>query len=493
MTSIKINHLTFAYEGSYDNIFTDLNAQIDTSWKLGLVGRNGRGKTTLCRLLLGQYQYSGSILMPVRCEYFPYQVQDSSANAWQIADQLGVEYQPWQLERECRLLGLGDELLERSFATLSPGEQTKLLLAVMFLRENSFLLIDEPTNHLDMDGRRKVGRYLNSKSGFILISHDRDFLDSCVDHIMAINKNSIDIQQGNFSTWEANKQQQDNWEQAQNDKLQRDIKRLSQAAQRTQHWSDQVEKSKFGSSNSGSKVDRGYIGHQAAKMTRRAKAIANRQQAALAEKARLLKDIESNDPLKLVPASYHSQRLAELEQVSLFYGEKEICHDLSFTIEQGDRIVLLGPNGCGKSTIIKLLAGEKIRYSGTFRRGSGLIISYLPQDTSFLQGSLDAFIAQYHLDETLFKAMLRKLDFPRSHFAKDMADYSGGQKKKVLIAKSLCEQAHLYIWDEPLNFTDIISRIQLEEMIQTYAPTMVVVEHDASFCRKIATKKIVLK
>ena len=138
MTSIKINHLTFAYEGSYDNIFTDLNAQIDTSWKLGLVGRNGRGKTTLCRLLLGQYQYSGSILMPVRCEYFPYQVQDSSANAWQIADQLGVEYQPWQLERECRLLGLGDELLERSFATLSPGEQTKLLLAVMFLRENSF-------------------------------------------------------------------------------------------------------------------------------------------------------------------------------------------------------------------------------------------------------------------------------------------------------------------------------------------------------------------
>ena len=98
-----------------------------------------------------------------------------------------------------------------------------------------------------------------------------------------------------------------------------------------------------------------------------------------------------------------------------------------------------------------------------------------------------------YLDETLFKAMLRKLDFPRSHFAKDMAAYSGGQKKKVLIAKSLCEQAHLYIWDEPLNFTDIISRIQLEEMIQTYAPTMVVVEHDSSFCRKIATKKIVLK
>ena len=113
-------------------------------------------------------------------------------------------------------------------------------------------------------------------------------------------------------------------------------------------------------------------------------------------------------------------------------------------------------------------------------RGSGLIISYLPQDTSFLHGSLSAFAAERQVDETLLKSMLRKLDFPRTQFDKDMASYSGGQKKKVLIAKSLCEQAHLYIWDEPLNFVDIISRIQLEKMILSYTPTMVLVEHDAS-------------
>ena len=493
MTSIKISNLTFAYEGSYDDVFTNLNAEIDTNWKLGLVGRNGRGKTTLCRLLMGNYEYRGSISLPVSCEYFPYQVPDSSANAWQLADALGVEYQPWQLERECRLLGMGGDVLERSLTTLSLGEQTKLLLAILFLRANSFLLIDEPTNHLDLAGRQVVGRYLKSKSGFILISHDRAFLDSCIDHIMAINKTGIDIRQGNFSTWEANKKQQDDWERAENARLQQDIKRLAHAAQRSQQWSDQVEKSKFGQRPSGNKADRGYIGHQAAKMTKRAKAIANRQQAALEEKSHLLKNIESADELKLIPAAYHSRRLAELEQVSLFYGEKEVCHQLSFTIEQGDRIALIGANGSGKSTLLKLLCGQPISHTGTCRLGSGLIISYLPQDTSFLHSSLSAFAAERQVDETLLKSMLRKLDFPRTQFDKDMASYSGGQKKKVLIAKSLCEQAHLYIWDEPLNFVDIISRMQLEKMILSYTPTMVLVEHDASFCQQVATQKIVLK
>lgn len=148
MTSIKISNLTFAYEGSYDDIFTNLNAEIDTNWKLGLVGRNGRGKTTLCRLLMCNYEYRGSISLPVSCEYFPYQVPDSSANAWQLADALGVKYQPWQLERECRLLGMGGDILERSLTTLSLGEQTKLLLAILFLRANSFLLIEIGRAHV---------------------------------------------------------------------------------------------------------------------------------------------------------------------------------------------------------------------------------------------------------------------------------------------------------------------------------------------------------
>ena len=115
---------------------------------------------------------------------------------------------------------------------------------------------------------------------------------------------------------------------------------------------------------------------------------------------------------------------------------------------------------------------------------------YVRQDTSHLKGSLSDFIEEHEIDETLFKSILRKMDFDRIQFEKDISYYSGGQKKKLLIAKSLCEKAHLYIWDEPLNFIDIYSRMQIEELIQQFNPTMVIVEHDKAFQQTVATKII---
>ena len=139
----------------------------------------------------------------------------------------------WELEREMSLLDVAEDVLYRGFDTLSNGEQTKILLAVLFLREDRFLLIDEPTNHLDAEGREVVAEYLKSKNGFILVSHDRRFLDNCIDHILSINRTNIEIQKGNFSSWQLNKEMQDNFEIAKNYKLKKDIKRLEQAAKRT--------------------------------------------------------------------------------------------------------------------------------------------------------------------------------------------------------------------------------------------------------------------
>ncbi|MGC5325366.1 Lsa family ABC-F type ribosomal protection protein [Brevibacillus sp. SYSU BS000544] len=492
MSLINVTNLTFAYDGSYDNIFENVNFQIDTDWKLGFTGRNGRGKTTFLNLLLGKYDYSGKISATVNFEYFPFPVENKEYHTLDVISDIVPDYLHWELLRELSLLQVSEDVLYRPFETLSNGEQTKVLLAALFLKENSFLLIDEPTNHLDMKARKLVSDYLRSKSGFILVSHDRAFLDNCVDHILSINKTSIDIQKGNFSDWWENKQRQDNFELGENEKLKKDIKRLADASKRTSNWSHEVEKTKNGTRNSGSKLDKGYVGHKAAKMMKRSKSMEQRQQSAMEEKSKLLKNIETSDSLKISQLSFHKSRLVELDHVSIFYGEKMVCDDVSFTIEQGERIALSGKNGSGKSSILKLICGENNNYTGTLRKGSQLKISYVSQDTSFLRGNLTDYARQSGIDESLFKSILRKLDFSRVQFEKDMSAFSGGQKKKVLIAKSLCENVHLHIWDEPLNFIDVISRMQIEELLLEYSPTILFVEHDSEFCKNIATKIIEL-
>lgn len=490
MALINISNLTFAYDGSYDTIFDDVSFQIDTDWKLGLTGRNGRGKTTFLRLLLGEYEYGGSISAPVGFEYFPYDMPDKTIGTIGAIGQICPDYQQWELSRELSLLEIPEEVLGRPFGTLSNGERTKVLLAALFLKENSFLLIDEPTNHLDRHGRELVSRYLDAKKGFILVSHDRAFLDGCIDHILSINKANIEIQRGNFSSWLTNKERQDSFELAENEKLKKDIKRLSASARQTSGWSDKVEKTKYATKNSGIKPDKGYIGHKAAKMMKRSKAINARQETLIEEKSRLLKNLESAESLKIAQIPYPKSRLAMFDDVSVFYGEKAACRNVSFTLGQGERVALCGRNGSGKSSVLKLLCGEDIAHTGGVQRGSALRISYVAQDTSFLSGKLSAYALREGFDESLFKAILRKLDLSRVQFEKNMADFSAGQKKKVLIAKSLCEKSHLLVWDEPLNYIDVISRMQIEDLLLTYEPTILFVEHDSAFCDRIATKEI---
>ena len=490
MSQINISNLTFSYNGSYDAIFKHVSFCIDTNWKLGFIGRNGKGKTTFFHLLMGKYDYSGHITSNVTFEYFPYNVKDKSQWTIEVISQIYPDYVHWQLIKELSLLETDDSILYRPFQTLSDGEQTKVLLAILFLKENSFLLIDEPTNHLDAHGREIICKYLNQKSGFILISHDRAFVDGCVDHILSINNINIEIQKGNFSSWLVNKERQDRYELAENKKWMKEIARLSEAAKQTGAWSFQAEQTKYGTKNSGLRPDRGYIGHKAAKMMQRSKSIQSRRLEAIEEKSKLLKNIDQTEHLKLSQPAYHSHRLASLRNVSICYENNIIRKDITFTIEQGDRIALSGNNGCGKSSILKLICGYNIPYSGEFYKGSNMTISYVSQNTDALCGTLSDYVAANKIEESLFKAILRKMDFERVQFEKDISDFSGGQKKKVLIAKSLCEQAHLYVWDEPLNFIDVYSRMQIEQLIETFSPTMLLVEHDNAFREAIATQVI---
>lgn len=271
MSNIEFKDLTFGYGDNL--IFNHAQINIDDRWKLGLVGRNGRGKSTLLNLLQGKLTTDSTILTDKNFVYFPQLLTEEelidennfknqnvhddpsveslsvkitdrkSQLTYYVLNEL-AEFEQWKLERELSLLKVDLEILWRPFESLSGGEQTKCLLAILFLDEANFPLIDEPTNHLDMESRKIVAAYLKKKSGFIVVSHDRHFLDQVCDHILAIERQQIILYQGNFSTYEQEKQLRDDFELAEDEKLRKDISRLKKTAREKEDWSRNLEATK---------------------------------------------------------------------------------------------------------------------------------------------------------------------------------------------------------------------------------------------------------
>lgn len=572
MAQISVSNLTFGYEGSFDNIFENVSFAIDTDWKLGFIGRNGKGKTTFLNLLMSRqgggsadvdagtsadagvgdrhrrelYEYQGHISVSTVFDYFPYRVTDRQMGQCcaDFMEELKHDCELWRVICELEKLRLEADVLYRPFRTLSHGERTKVMLAILFSGENDFLLIDEPTNHLDQKSRDIVKEYLQQKKGFILVSHDRDLLDACIDHVLVLNRCSIEVQSGNFSSWWENKNRMDAFHEMENEKHRKEIRRLNKAAERTREWADKSEQAKIGfdpiKEHDRSLSTRSYIGAKTKKMQSRRTQLERRIADEIEQKEGLLQDIEHPAELKLMPMKHHKEILISARDYGIAYcaGDgKDVFHNLNFELRQGERVFLHGENGCGKSSLIKAIlmhdaerrgadwnstdrkdtdrssAGwnstdrkttdrssadrsstaqeaAALRETGTLTTASGLVISYINQDTSQLQGGLKEYGRKNGLDESLFLAILRQLDLERAQFVKNMEDYSEGQKKKVLIAASLLKPAHLYIWDEPLNYIDVFSRMQIENLILEYKPTMLVVEHDVRFREKIATRVV---
>lgn len=527
MSMIQVSNLSFTYEGSPQPVFTDVSFRFDSGWRLGFTGRNGRGKTTFLRLLMGQYEYSGKIISDVAFDYFPYVIGQPERDTIWIAGEVFPDYEYWQLVRELNKLQVDEEVLQRPFVSLSQGEQTKVMLALLFLKEGNFLLIDEPTNHLDRPGRALVAEYLKRKSGFVLVSHDRDFLDACVDHMLVINKTNIEVQKGNFSSWYENKQRADACEIQENQKLKKEIKRLQTAAKQAQGWADDVESQKIGMKNARTASEgkfigtRSYLGEKSRRMQQRRKNLERRQNQAIEEKVGLLHNIEEAETLKLFPQVYHQERIVQLQDLSISYGHKVVLEHVALKVNRGECLNIQGGNGSGKSSLLKLIltlhakaggnpppggnlqpginsqptgpADSGFSWQGEAYLGKSLSISFVSQDTSGLRGGLKEYAAAYGVDLSLLLMLLRKLDFSREQLMLPMESFSEGQKKKVLIARSLCEKAHLYLWDEPLNFVDLYSRMQIEQLLLKYKPAMLLIEHDKAFTDKVSDRRVFIE
>ena len=354
------------------------------------------------------------------------------------------------------------------------------------------MLLDEPTNHLDEDTKDKILKYLKSKKGFILASHDRWLLDNTIDHTLTLENKTCKIQKGNYSVWEENFNLKLEYEKSQNELLGKEIERLESTKEKTLRWADDAENAKSKKVNQNQAVlDRGYFGGKAAKAMKRAKIIENRIDYKIEEKKQLLNGYEKEEEIKLFPITANENKtIINYRDLSAYYGKNQVFKDMNLEVKGGDRVALMGANGSGKSTLLKILLGENITYDGEIYKKSNLKISYVSQEISNLKGNLFDYARENQLNLTLLLTLLKKLGLKRGIFENNLENLSDGQKKKVLLASSLITSADLYIWDEPFNFIDIFTRIRIENLILKYKPTMIFVEHDKFMIEKLSTKII---
>jgi lincosamide and streptogramin A transport system ATP-binding/permease protein len=523
MGTIQLINMNYTYNAYYKPVFKNVNLQVDTDWKLGLIGRNGRGKTTLLNLIHGSLEVDkGNIHKQIETEIFPYDYLKKHSNTLElIKDNIGPYFElenemqhmldkgtdkaciryselisiyndldgyevEAKIKKEFNLMNLPQELLHREFNTLSGGEKTKALIIALFLRKNHFLLLDEPTNHLDIDGRKTLADYLSRKKGFIVVSHDRNFLDVTVDHILSINKCTIEIEKGNFSSWNSNRLMKESYEIRKKERIETEVKAMEMAAKESRIFSHNKEKEKKGAS------DKGFVGARAARLMKRAKNIERRKAEQLEEKKLLLKNFENNPQLVINQNDSSTKQLINIQDLSFGFENRELFDGLSLVVEKGDRIWIRGANGTGKSTLLNIIRGRIKNYSGIVKIHPGTTIAESHQEALWRKGYLNDKLRNSIIKQSVFRCMLSYFNIHEEYFDRPLETYSQGELKKIDIARALSLENQIIILDEPLNYMDLYFREQLERALFHYKPTLIFVEHDKHFGEKLATNIVTL-
>jgi len=530
VATIQIDSVGFHHHTPFAQVFESLTLAIDTTWRTGLVGPNGRGKTTLLNLLCGKLSpVEGRVHVPVRPAYFPFapaQADGSTRSAIResvasfdamerrmeallaVGDEPSLaEYAEAiecfetaggysidaAIEHEFAEMGMGAALLDRRFDALSGGERTRSLIVALFLREDAYPLIDEPTNHLDMDGRTILAEYLAAKDGFLLVSHDRAFLDRCTNHIVSLNRDDVRTNRGNYSQWRAAMDRDEEHERRRDRKLGRQIRVLEQAAKQRRSWSGRRERDKRGSDSrrkGTGKRDTGFEGSRAAAQMKRALAVERRLAQAAEEKRSLLKNVEKRRRLELSIEERSPPVVLTIDNATVSRGGIPVLRGLTLQVRKGERVAVIGPNGCGKTTLFDAVCGNVPCDAGAVRLHGHARVARAFQQPLWHTGQLRSHLERAEADETRFRNVMAAFGVSGSVFDQPLETFSEGEGKKVDLCRSFVEPSHMLLWDEPLNYIDVASREEVEEVIRRTQPTMLFIEHDARFVGNIATSVV---
>lgn len=523
MPTFLLSNVTFQYDTSPHPIFENLTLTINSNWKTGIVGRNGRGKSTLLQLLHGVIApRHGEVLRPLRTGFFPRPITDEHESVFEVIKQSIAPFRQWEqsmealssksdesslneyhtlfelyswnhgfsidamISRECVELGIDERLLTQPFETLSGGERTRAFISVLFLQRDSFPLLDEPTNHLDLFGRNALADYLSRKRGFVVVSHDRHFLDTCTDHIVAINKNDLRVFQGNFSRWKNQMALEEESESSRNEALKKEITVLEKAARQIRSWSFAAEKEKHKA------ADSGFVSHKAAKMMKRALVTERRIEKRIEEKQSLLLNRETVRPLRLSVDPGAPDILLSIENLTVTAGNKVVIKEFSLTVRNQERTALIGRNGSGKTTLLNVIRGVHPAASGKFHIAGSVKVVHGYQVPVWNNGMLRDHLRSNRIDETRFRTAMGTFNIQGEIFDRPLETFSEGERKKVDLCRSCIFPFHLLVWDEPVNYIDIESKEQIESVILEAKPTMLFVEHDKAFIDAIATRAVTI-
>ena len=515
MIDIAISGLVKEFEVG-KKILDGLTFQVDSGERVGLLGKNGCGKTTLLRILTGQLDWDeGEVVLapdkrvglisPIPVYPAGYPVEDVLDTAFrplremeeemeQLAarmergedpallrryDQLTAAFEAGggydtdtRKNKVCSGLQIGPGMREQLFDRLSGGEKTRVNLGRLILEDTDILLLDEPTNHLDLKATEWLEEYLDKFKGTVLaVSHDRWFLDRVVDRVIEIQEGKAEFYSGNYSFYVVEKERRYQEKLKQYEKEQAKIQQLEKAAEQLRIWA--------------------YSGND--KIFKRAQSMEKRiERMRTTDRPTRERKME----VRFGEREFRGDEVLTIKGLSKSFGQRALFSGVDLEVVGGERIALLGDNGTGKSTLIKILMGEEGPDEGKIRMGPTVKIGYLPQIIHFdhpERSLLDTML--YELDCTAQTARnrLASFKFRGEDVFKPVSALSGGEQSRLRLCMLMDEKINLLILDEPTNHLDIQSREWIEEAVEEYEGNLLFVSHDRYFIDRFATRVWVLE
>lgn len=511
MVLLSVSGVTVEY--GTDVVLNNINFSINEGDRLGIVGVNGAGKSTLAKIIAGTFTPSaGSVyiakdktvsmlaqnamlesentVLAEMLDAFP-EIVAAERRLGELSASIenhiggneaiekyatltedfrkmgGYEYRSRTKSTLARF-GFGEDSLDKTINKLSGGERTRLALVKLLLREPDLLILDEPTNHLDMETLAWLEEHLRSyKKTLILISHDRYFLDRAANKILDIEHTEATIYNGNYSAYAAQKAEQRKALAKKHELQQKEISRIEAIIDQQRRWGQ---------------------AHNFITIKSKQKQIEHLEKDSVSAPKNLPKNIS----LRFSEARESGSDVLFAENISKSYGERKILSDISFEVKKRDRIMIVGPNGCGKSTLVRILGGLDEDYSGVLRFGYNVISGYYDQEQQTLDNDSTVLeeVCRAHdkLTMPVVRSALASFLFFTEDMDKKVSVLSGGERARLMLCKMILSQINLLILDEPTNHLDIGSREALEDALMQFSGTIIAVSHDRYFVRKLSSK-----